>query len=187
MRDILPKNAVTIPKDATRVFKGVIYDTYHWQQELFDGSFTTFEMLKRPDTVKVLAIKDSKLVIVEQEQPNQRTFYDIPGGMHDQESETELEAMQRELREETGLLFKSWRLLKVVQPHRKIEQFVYTFLATDFIERVEQNLDAGEKIKIHLLPFNEATKILSSADARFFPDILKEVDSIESLYGAGLS
>jgi 8-oxo-dGTP pyrophosphatase MutT (NUDIX family) len=182
MRKVLPKNAVTIPKEATRVFKGIVYDTYQWQQKLFDNSFTTFEMLKRPDTVKVLAVKDDHLVVIEQEQPNQRKFYDIPGGMHDQENETELEATQRELLEETGLIFKTWRLLTAIQPHRKIEQFVYIFLATDFVESVEPNTDAGEKIKVHLLPFDKAKELLSSADARFFPEVLREVNSIEDLY-----
>jgi 8-oxo-dGTP pyrophosphatase MutT (NUDIX family) len=186
MREVLPKNATTVPKDAKRVFKGIIYDTYQWQQKLFDGSFTTFEMLKRPDTVKVLAVKDNRLVIIEQEQPNQRKFYDIPGGMHDQEDETELEATQRELVEETGLTFKTWKLLSAVQPHRKIEQFVYTFLATDFVGSIGPTLDAGEKIKIHLLPFDEAKEFLSSADARFFPEVLREASSIDDLYKLAL-
>lgn len=185
VRRILPKNAVTVPKNAKRVFKGIIYDTYQWQQKLFDGSFATFEMLKRPDTVKVLAVKNGRVVITEQEQPNQRKFYDIPGGMHDQENETELEATQRELLEETGLIFKTWRLLTAVQPHRKIEQFVYIFLATDFVESIEPNADAGEKIKVHLLPFDEAKELLSSADARFFPEVLREADSLEDLYALG--
>lgn len=182
MRTNSPKNAVTIPKDAKCIFKGIIYDVYQWEQTLFDGSITTFEMLKRPDTVKVLAIKDDLLVILEQEQPNQRKFYDIPGGMHEHEGETELDAIQRELLEETGLKFKTWKLLSVKQPNRKIEQFVYTFLATDFIESTDINADAGEKIKVHFMPLKEAKAILSSAEARFFPESLKDIDLIEDLY-----
>lgn len=182
MRKNLPKNAVTIPEHAKRVFKGVIYDVYQWEQELFDGSKTTFEMLRRPDTVKVLAIKDDRLVILEQEQPNQRKFYDIPGGMHDHDSETELDAAQRELLEETGLKFKTWKLLSIKQPNRKIEQFVYTFLATDFLEATGPNSDAGEKVSVHLMPLVEAKNVLSSAEARFFPESLKNVDLIEDLY-----
>jgi 8-oxo-dGTP pyrophosphatase MutT (NUDIX family) len=181
MREHLPKNAVTIPKEAKRVFSGIIYDVYQWEQRLFDGSLTTFEMLKRPDTVKVLAIKDDRLVVLDQEQPNQHTFYDILGGMHDHEEETELEAIKRELLEETGLVFKTWKLISVKQPHRKIEQFVYMFLATDFITSKDQYLDAGEKIKIHLSPLAEAKSLLSSPEARFFPEALKNIHSTEDL------
>jgi ADP-ribose pyrophosphatase len=182
MRNTIPNNAVTIPSKAKLVFKGVIYDVYQWEQTLFDGSTATFEMLKRPDTVKILAIKDDQLLILEQEQPNQRRFYDIPGGMHDHEDETELEAAQRELLEETGMKFKTWKLLSVKQPHRKIEQFVYIFLAMDFIESVEPNVDDGEKIKLHLMSLTDAKNILASAEARFFPDNLKDIELIEDLY-----
>lgn len=181
MREYLPKNAATIPKDARRVFRGIIYDVYQWEQILFDGSLTTFEMLKRADTVKILAIKNDRLVILEQEQPNHRTFYDIPGGMHEYENESELEAAQRELQEETGLQFKNWKLLSVVQPNPKIEQFVYTFLATDPAESVAKNSDAGEKIRVHFTSLAEAKDILASAKARFFPGDLKNIDSIEQL------
>ncbi len=36
-----------IPPNAKRVFKGIIFDVYQWQQKMFDGSKETFEMLKR--------------------------------------------------------------------------------------------------------------------------------------------
>ncbi len=54
-------------------------------------------MLKRPDTVKVIAIKDDKIVMLEQEQPSHPAFYDFPGGMHDDEDETELEATKKRI------------------------------------------------------------------------------------------
>jgi ADP-ribose pyrophosphatase len=132
MRKVLPENARLVPAKAELVFKGVIYDVYHWQQEVFDGSMATFEMLKRPDTVEAIAVRDDKIVILEQEQPSRKTYFGLPGGRHDVEGEDELDAAKRELLEETGLSFRTWKLLKVTQPHTKIEQFVYTFLATDF-------------------------------------------------------
>jgi hypothetical protein len=61
VRAVVPKNAKVIPKQAQRVFKGQIFDVYQWPQKLFDGSTQTFEMLKRPDTLTVLAIKNDKL------------------------------------------------------------------------------------------------------------------------------
>ncbi len=40
-------------------------------------------------------------------------FIDYPGGRVDAEDESELEAAKRELREETGLVFKNWKLVEV--------------------------------------------------------------------------
>lgn len=181
MRTILPRNAVTVPDNAKRVFRGIIYDTYHWEQELFDGTSTTFEMLKRPDTVKVIAVDKDKIVLLEQHQPNQNPFFDIPGGTHDHEEETELQGVQRELLEETGLEFSNWKLLNVVQPHRKIEQFVYTFLATNLKSKREQQLDGGEKISVRFVTFDEAKELLSSEKGRYLPTEIGDSSSLEEL------
>ena len=35
-----------VPKQAKRVFKGVIFDVYQWEQEMFDGTKEIFEKLK---------------------------------------------------------------------------------------------------------------------------------------------
>lgn len=180
MRKNLPKAAVMIPEYATRVFKGVIYDVYHWQQPMFDGTTATFEMLKRPDTLKVIVVDGDKLAVLEQQQPNY-AFYDIPGGMHDKESEDELTAIKRELVEETGLVCKTWRLLSVKQPNKKIEQFVYIFLATDVIERRPQTLDAGEKITVHMLSLQETKKLLGSEKGRFLTEEIAGAASITDL------
>jgi ADP-ribose pyrophosphatase len=182
MRTIIPPRAVLIPKQATRVFKGIIYDVYQWQQKQFDGSETTFEMLKRPDTVKIIAIKNDKIVMLEQEQPNHPLFYDIPGGMHTFENETELDAAKRELLEETGMSFKTWKLLQVSQFHNKIEQFLYIFLATDFETQTAPKPDAGEKIKVKLVSFDEALELAENEKNRYIPkDILTKAGSIKEL------
>jgi len=182
MRTVTPKQAVLIPPQAKRVFKGIIYDVYQWRQEQFDGSMKTFEMLKRPDTVKVLAIKDGKIVLLEHEQPNHPPFYDIPGGMHDNDAQTELEAAKRELLEETGMCFKTWKLLQVSQSHNKIEQFFYIFLATDFQSQTLPELDNGKKIKVKLVDYQEAVTLAGDEKNRYIPkELLIKAGSIEGL------
>ena len=191
MRTILPPKAHLIPEHATRAFKGVMYDTYQWEQELFDGSTATFEMLKRPDTLKVLGVRDHQLVVILEEQPHtHKEYYGLPGGCHDVEAETELEGAQRELREETGLAFANWRLVDVFQPQTDIEQFVYTFLATDFESQIAQNLDAGEKIQVQLFDLEGVRQLDADGRARHLPmNLLGQVESIDQLadlpqYGA---
>ncbi|MBW3568688.1 NUDIX hydrolase [Candidatus Parcubacteria bacterium] len=182
MRTIAPKNAKLLPQKAKRVFKGQIFDVYQWRQKMFDGSLETFEMLKRTDTIKIIAIKDDEIVVLEEEQPPHPPFIAIPGGRHDKENETELEAAKRELLEETGMKFKNWRLLSVDQPHTKIDWFVYVFLATEFESQTEQNLDAGERIEVKLYSFEEVKDLLSDPKNRYLPKkILEEVNSLQEL------
>ena len=100
MREYIPKSAKTIPDNAEMVFRGVIFDVYQWPQTMFDGSTETFEMLRRPDTVKIIAIKGDKIIIIKQRQPRKDWFYTYPGGRIDPTDRNELAAAKRELREE---------------------------------------------------------------------------------------
>lgn len=182
MRSFLPENAISIPQNAKRVFKGVIFDVYQWEQELFDGSAKTFEMLKRPDSVDVVAIQDGKIVVIQQEQPGTGLFYSFPGGRHDVEGETELQAAQREILEETGMRFSNWKMISAVQSHIKIDWVVYTFLATGFISQEEQHLDAGEKITVTLKTIEEINEINGDPNVRYLGrDIFQNLHSIQEL------
>ena len=182
MRNVLPRKAHLIPAEATRVFKGVIFDVYQWQQEMFDGSFETFEMLKRPDTIKVIAVKDDKIVILQEEQPAYGSFCGVPGGRHDFDDESELDAAKREVAEESGFTFSTWKLLDVWQSQPKIDHFVYYFLATDFEKEVERHLDPGEKIDVQLLDFDSVKEIVKSGQGRDIGEkFFAEVDSLEEL------
>ena len=182
MRTIIPEGSKTIPPEAKQVFKGVIFDVYQWPQKMFDGSEATFEMLKRPDTVKILAIKDGKIVMLDEEQPDHKRGYELPGGRHDVESETELDCAKREMLEETGMSFKNWRLVAVDEPFTKIDWFIYTFLAYDFETQVEPHHDAGEKIRVYLASFEECLKNSQSKAGKYLPaELLKQAGSVEGL------
>ncbi len=146
MKKIIPYNAILIPDNAKLVFKGQIFDVYQWPQTLFDGSQATFEMLRRPDTVQVIAVKDQKLILVNDEQPGRTPRVHFAGGRTDDKDDSWESTAKRELTEETGLSFKNWKLIAVNQPIPKIEWFVSWFLATGLESEHEQKLDAGEKI-----------------------------------------
>ena len=49
-----PQSKQPIPINAKKVFQGIIFDVYQWEQKLFDGTVATFEKLKRPDIDIVL-------------------------------------------------------------------------------------------------------------------------------------
>lgn len=181
MREYIPSETLLIPDDAKLVFTGKIFDVYQWPQRLFDGTTETFEMLRRKDTVKIIAIKDGKIIITRQKQPRKGWFYDFPGGRSDHPGENELSAAKREMLEETGMTFRSWRLVEVHQPFRKIDWLVYTFIATGFIARTSQNLDGGELIEVEEVDFDKL-KSLANTEERFMNSaVAQEASSLEDL------
>lgn len=165
---ILPKKASLVPSEAECVFEGKIYDTYHWSQTMFDGSVKTFEMLKRPDTVMIIALDENGQVLVnDEEQPGGIVRKNhLPVGRMEP-GESPLAAAQRELREETGWECGDWELLDVVQMEKKIEWFVYLFIARRALRRSAQNLDTGERIATKSVPLEEV--LCQDNLLRYFP------------------
>lgn len=181
MKKIVPENASLIPDQAERVFNGIIFDVYQWNQQMFDGTTETFEMLKRVDTLKVLAVTEGKIVVLEEEQPKFGKFMDIPGGRHDHHNESILQASQREMLEETGMSFENWRLIDVEQPFSKAEWFTYLYLAINLSHQDEPNLDAGERISINMMPFDEYRDLAKSHKLRWSPKLFDSLDTLQQL------
>ena len=153
----LPDNARLVPENATKVFEGKIFDVFQWEQEQFDGSYETFEMLKRPDTVLVVALDQDDQVIVMREQQSGMPVRDarVPGGRVDASDESTLSAIQREMYEETGITMREWKFVEVIQPEIKIEWFIHVFIARGIVSIGEPHLDAGEKVEIRREPYEK--------------------------------
>jgi ADP-ribose pyrophosphatase len=148
-----------IPEHAECVFTGEIFAVYQWQQQLFDGSYDTFEMLRRPDTTSVMGVVDGQLIVLDEEQPNSGKRRSFPGGRVDQTDADIIAAAQREVLEETGYTFAHWRLVHVWQPIKKMEWFVYYVLAWDVTGQQSTHHDPGEKITVELLDFAEVKRL----------------------------
>lgn len=151
-----------IPKEAKRVFKGVIFEVYHWQQKMFDGSYETYEALKRPNTVQIIATKDGKIILGYEQQPDmEKPLYVTLGGKQE-EGEEPLVAAKKELLEEAGLVSDYWELIKIYRPFGKIIWEIYLFVARNCKKVAEQNLDPGEKIELKEVSFDEFVEIVIS-------------------------
>lgn len=183
MKKLIPPNAILVPDQAKRVFKGEIHDVYQWPQALYDGSEATFEMLKRADTVSVFCVVDGKLIILDDEQPHSGTRISIPGGRVDDTDRSIEFAAQREVLEETGYTFRSWRIIQVWQPHFKTEWFTYLLVAQDVIDKQATKHDAGEKIIAHEVSFDEAKRSLVERSGYFSgtTSVIQSLNSLEEL------
>lgn len=174
MKIPLPKSKQPLPQNAKKVFSGVIFDVYQWQQKMFDGSTETFEKLSRPDTVVVFPVlDDNKILLTRQEQPGKEPFIAAAGGRVDPGEEI-LEAAKRELLEETGYEAQEWVLWKAEQPISKIEWSIYVFIARDLKKVADLSLDAGEKIELMPVSFDEFLEFASQPDF-YEQEIFKEV------------
>ncbi|QQS18483.1 NUDIX hydrolase [Candidatus Saccharibacteria bacterium] len=159
MQKIVPADAVLIPEHATCVFRGEIFDVYQWPQILFDGSTETFEMLRRPDTTSVICLVEGKIIVLDEEQPNSGKRRSFPGGRVDETDTDIIAAAQREVQEETGFTFQNWRLVKVWQPVKKMEWFVYLVLAWEPLIKGETAHEPGENITVEYLDLAELKQL----------------------------
>jgi ADP-ribose pyrophosphatase len=140
------------PPFARHVFTGKLFQVWQWEQELFDGSRTTFECLSRPDTVLVLPVlPNGDVVLGIERQPGMEPVLQALGGRIE-EGESPLEAAQRELSEEGGFVANDWTLWDAWQPVTKIDWAVYLFVAKGLTQSSGRQLDGGERITLRHIP-----------------------------------
>src|SRR5882762_1533858 len=101
-----------LPHNAKKVFQGKIFSVYQWEQQLYDGTTATFEMLKRPGTIQIIPTSDETIYISYEEQPDNKPLsYTLFGGRQEP-NEDPLMTAKRELLEETGMESEDWELYK---------------------------------------------------------------------------
>lgn len=143
-----------IPEHAKRVFKGVLFEVYQWEQELFDGKIKTFEAIRRRPSCQILTTKENKIVLVKEEQPLYGKFVTVPGGVVE-EGESPLDAAHRELKEELGFEAEEIFEWKETIGKLKVEWNTNYFVAKNCKKVTEQSLDGGEKIEEYPVTIEE--------------------------------
>jgi len=155
-----------IPDQAKRVFSGKLFKVWQWKQELYDGSKTVFEKVQRADSVNVIPVtEEGMLVLTRQEQPGMEPFIGVAGGVIEVGEEV-IVAAKRELREETGMEAEEWELLVASQPSGVLEWASYTLVARRLKKVGELVLDAGEKVELMEVGFEELVDLVCKEEFR---------------------
>lgn len=155
-----PKSSQPIPEKAQKVFTGILFDVWQWEQEMYDGSIEVFEKVSRRPSVGVLPItKEHKIVLTVQEQPGMQEFISLVGGIVDPNENISV-AAHRELREEVGAVTNDMELWYSVQPVTKVEWPIYLFVARNCEQISDITPDAGEKIKLKYVTWEEFLSII---------------------------
>lgn len=145
---------VKMPEHAKCVFKGVLFEVYQWEQEMFDGSFKTFEVVIRPGTVRIIAItNENKIIMQREEQPHIGKFTNLPAGRMES-GEKPIDSAKRELLEESGYTSDDIKEFYKFENSGKVIGNSYVFIAKNCTKIQEQNFEIdGEKIESYFVDF----------------------------------
>lgn len=147
-----------IPKHAKKVFEGILFDVFHWEQKLFDQTTTTFEAVKRLPSAQLFVIKNDKIIINKEEQPLKGKYISMPGGIIDR-GEEPIDGAKRELIEELGMKVNNEEdfifYKKEDFASNKLLWETYYYIVKNPIVTTQPNYDSGEKITPFEVTFEE--------------------------------
>jgi len=144
-----------LPNNAKRVFKGLLFDTYRWEQIMFDGKLGLFEKVIRLPVSQLLVItQNNKIILCHEEQPHIGKYIGIPGGIIER-NELPLENAKKELLEELGMVSTNIKLWKKIEMKGKVNWDTYFYIVKEIKKTHEPNLENGEKIEPFEVNFKE--------------------------------
>ena len=142
-------------------FESNILSVFETEEVSLNNSQKKIITINAPNWVNIIPIThEKKIVFVEQHRygVNKKTL-EIPGGMVDP-GETPLEAVNRELLEETGYSSKEVTKLGVLSPNPALfTNNVFSYLAIN-TNKNNIKISAEENINVHLIPVEEISELI---------------------------
>jgi ADP-ribose pyrophosphatase len=154
----------TIPPQAKKVFEGVIFEVWQWEQEEYDGTMKRYERLRRRDTGTAIPVVGDNILVERQEQPVSGQFICFPGGQIEYGADP-MQETARELLEETGYKAQEMVAYKTFNPSRLIQWNSMFYVARRCEKVRESTPEGGEKIALELISFDD---LFSLADDPLF-------------------
>lgn len=145
---LVRENWATLRADTCRMPDGTIIPDYY--------------VLEYPDWVNAVALtEDNKVILVKQyRHAAGETILEIPGGCMD-EGESAVQAVRRELMEETGYEFEEIEFLSSLYANPSTaNNKTHCFIARGGKRIAKQKLDRGEEIEIELVSLDRLKELL---------------------------
>ena len=136
------------------IFNGVILHVQRDTVRLPNGNETIREVIRHIGAVCVIPVLDNGDVIVERQYryPPDKVITEIPAGKLDAADEDRMEAIQRELREETGYTADEWTVIGDLYPAPAYsDEYITMYLAQD-LKKGDRHLDDDEFLDVHTVP-----------------------------------
>lgn len=138
-----------VRKDVCKTPRGKIVDPYY--------------VYEFPDWVTAVPLSDDgRIIMVRQYRHGLgETCIEIPGGCIDDADASPEDAIKRELLEETGYSFSSYKFLGKISANPSTNSnLMHMFLATGGKKVAEQELDSNEEIEIELFTIEEVKQLI---------------------------
>lgn len=146
----------------TKIFDGVILHVVRDDITLPNGAASTREVILHNGAVCVVALTEKNEVIMERQfrYPFDEVMWEIPAGKLNDGETDPLEAIKRELREETGYTADNYRFIGTYYPSPAIlGEKIYMYLATGLHEG-ERELDEDEFLEVMKLPLDTVVDMI---------------------------